>query len=468
MTDNTVAGLCRLTVRTPHKSIDLAVPADIPVADLLPALLVYGGDDLAESGIDHGGWTLQRLGGEPLDEESTLEALGLRDGETLHLRPRAETLPEVRLDDLVDGIATTMRDRPYGWSPTTSRRVLLGCAIAPLVAVLVILALPGTSAAALTRAAVCAGVGLLLLAGAGSASRAVGDAGAGAALGFMVAPYLALAGWLVPGGELSGDRLPEVLGARLLAASAAAAGGAVLAVAAVAAFASLFLGVAVTAAAGALAAAVMLAAGLAPQHAAAVLALAAVVFGAFVPSLSFRLSGLRMPPLPTNAQQLQEGIEPHSPGDVAERAVLADGWMTGLYGAAGVVCAAAVTGMAREIDLSQTITIAVLSALLLLHARGLGNTLQRLMLVAPGLWGGALLVRAHVLDSGPDSRLLLVAALLAVAAGAAIAAWTVPGRRLVPYWGRAAELLQSATAIALLPLVLWVLGVYGALRALNG
>jgi type VII secretion integral membrane protein EccD len=223
-----------------------------------------------------------------------------------------------------------------------------------------------------------------------------------------------------------------------------------------------------TAAAGALAAAVMLAAGLAPQHAAAVLALAAVVFGAFVPSLSFRLSGLRMPPLPTNAQQLQEGIEPHSPGDVAERAVLADGWMTGLYGAAGVVCAAAVTGMAREIDLPQTITIAVLSALLLLHARGLGNTLQRLMLVAPGLWGGALLVRAHVLDSGPDSRLLLVAALLAVAAGAAIAAWTVPGRRLVPYWGRAAELLQSATAIALLPLVLWVLGVYGALRALNG
>ncbi|NEA12144.1 type VII secretion integral membrane protein EccD, partial [Streptomyces sp. SID10692] len=60
------------------------------------------------------------------------------------------------------------------------------------------------------------------------------------------------------------------------------------------------------------------------------------------------------------------------------------------------------------------------------------------------------------------------AGLLAAAAAVAIAAWTVPGRRLVPYWGRAGEILHSALAIAVLPLALWVLGVYGALRAING
>jgi hypothetical protein len=43
----------------------------------------------------------------------------------------------------------------------------------------------------------------------------------------------------------------------------------------------------------------------------------------------------------------------------------------------------------------------------------------------------------------------------------------VPGRRLVPYWGRAAEILHSLVAISLLPLVLWVLGVYGELRAIG-
>ncbi|OEV07168.1 secretion protein snm4, partial [Streptomyces nanshensis] len=177
MSDIQTAGLCRLTVRAPKKSIDLGVPSDVPVADLLPAVLGYGGEDLDEAGIDHGGWVLQRLGGEPLDEERTLDSYDLRDGETLYLRPRTEALPEVHLDDLVDGIATTMADSPFGWSPKASRRLLLGLAVLALTGGLVVLALPGGSSG--LRAVCAAVVGMLLVAGAGSASRAVGDAGAG-------------------------------------------------------------------------------------------------------------------------------------------------------------------------------------------------------------------------------------------------------------------------------------------------
>ncbi|BFO15469.1 hypothetical protein SHKM778_18570 [Streptomyces sp. KM77-8] len=44
----------------------------------------------------------------------------------------------------------------------------------------------------------------------------------------------------------------------------------------------------------------------------------------------------------------------------------------------------------------------------------------------------------------------------------------MPGRRLVPYWGRAAELLHSLAALAILPLTLWSMGVYGRLRGING
>ncbi|WP_097947545.1 type VII secretion integral membrane protein EccD [Streptomyces sp. ms115] len=466
MTDTQVAELCRLTVRAPAKSIDLAVPADVPVADLLPAVLGYAGDNLEEAGIDHGGWVLQRLGGEPLDEELTLDSYGLRDGDTLYLRPRAEALPEVHLDDLVDGIATTMRDHPFGWTPKVSRWVLLGIVVAILAGGVLVIAWPGGSS--LSRSVFATAAGLLLLAGAGAASRAVGDAGAGAALGFMVGPYLALAGWLLPGGELGGPHAYETLGARLLAASAAMAGGAVLALAVVAAFAALFLSVAVVSLFAAIAAVLLLTTNLAPVHAAGILAVLAVVLGAFVPSLAFRMSGMRMPPLPTNAQQLQEGIEPHAASAVSARAILADGWMTSLYGAVGLVGAACVAVLARERELAEIIMTVALCLLLVLHARGLGNIWQRMSLVVPGVFGLLLLVLVAAPAASPGSRLVTAAGLLAAAAAVAIAAWTVPGRRLVPYWGRAGEVLHSALAIAVLPLALWVLGVYGALRAING
>ncbi|MDX2920049.1 MULTISPECIES: type VII secretion integral membrane protein EccD [Streptomyces] len=466
MTDTQVAELCRLTVRAPAKSIDLAVPADVPVADLLPAVLGYAGDNLEEAGIDHGGWVLQRLGGEPLDEELTLDSYGLRDGDTLYLRPRAEALPEVHLDDLVDGIATTMRDHPFGWTPKVSRWVLLGIVVAVLAGGVLVIAWPGGSS--LSRSVFATAAGLLLLAGAGAASRAVGDAGAGAALGFMVGPYLALAGWLLPGGELSGPHVYETLGARLLAASAALAGGAVLALAVVAAFAALFLSVAVVSLFAAIAAVLLLTTDLAPVHAAGILAVLAVILGAFVPSLAFRMSGMRMPPLPTNAQQLQEGIEPHAASAVSARAILADGWMTSLYGAVGLVGAACVAILARERELAEIIMTVALCLLLVLHARGLGNIWQRMSLVAPGVFGLILLVLVAAPAASPGNRLVTAAGLLAAAAAVAITAWTVPGRRLVPYWGRAGEVLHSALAIAVLPLALWVLGVYGALRAING
>ncbi|AEN12988.1 MULTISPECIES: type VII secretion integral membrane protein EccD [unclassified Streptomyces] len=466
MTDTQVAELCRLTVRAPAKSIDLAVPADVPVADLLPAVLGYAGDNLEEAGIDHGGWVLQRLGGEPLDEERTLDSYGLRDGDTLYLRPRTEALPEVHLDDLVDGISTTMRDHPFGWTPKVSRWVLLGIAVAVLIGGMVVLAWPGGSAP--SRAVFATATGLLLLAGAGAASRAVGDAGAGAALGFMVGPYLALAGWLLPGGALSGPHAYETLGARLLAAGAAAAGGAVLALAVVAAFAALFLGVAVVSVFAALAAVLLITTDLAPVHAAGILAVLAVVLGAFVPSLAFRMSGMRMPPLPTNAQQLQEGIEPHATSVVAARAILADGWMTSLYGAVGVVGAGCLVTLARERELAEIIMTVALSLLLILHARGLGNIWQRMSLVVPGVAGLLLLVLVAAPAASPGYRLVTAAGLLAATAALAIAAWTVPGRRLVPYWGRAGELLHSALAVSVLPLALWVLGVYSTLRSING
>ncbi|WP_434587662.1 type VII secretion integral membrane protein EccD [Streptomyces sp. A5-4] len=465
MTEIQAASLCRVTVRAPARTVDLAVPSDVSVADLLPTVISYGGDDLEETGLEHGGWILQRLGGPPLDPESTLDSLGLRDGEVLALRPRAEALPEVHLDDLVDGISDTMRQRPHSWSAEAGRRLLHAMAIATLTLGMVFLALPGSPG--WLRALAASAAGLLLIAGAGSATRAVGDSGAGSMLGIMAAPYFALAGWLLPGGELGGAGGDAVLGARLLAASAAGGGAAVLALAAVGMYPALFLGTASVAVAGALGASLIIL-DLAPEHAAGLVAVVVVLFGGFVPSLSFRLSGMRMPPLPTNVQQLQEGIDPYPASDVEARAMLADGWMTAFYTVIGLICLPCLAMLMVEPDLSRVLTVVALSLLLLLHSRGLGNVLQRIALTTAGAWGVALLLFEAALAFDATDRLTLTAGLLALAAVITIASWTVPGRRLLPYWGRAAELLHSLAAISMLPLTLWSMGVYGALRGING
>jgi type VII secretion integral membrane protein EccD len=466
MTDSAVAELCRLTVRAPSVSVDLAVPADVPVADLLPTLLRYVGEETEEAGLDHAGWVLQRLGDPPLDEETTLARAGLADGAVLYLRPHTEALPEARLDDLVDGIADTAGRRLHTWSPEAARGLLVGTAVATVAAALALVIWPGATGT--SRAACAAVTGLLLLAGAGSASRAVGDRLSATALGLLVAPCLALAGWLLPGGDLTGPDAARVVGARLLAAGAAGAGGAVLALAATAVGAPALLATAVVSVAVAIAGALMGYTDLdVPAAVALVATFVALSAGAVAP-FAFKLAGMRLPALPSSASQLQEGIDPYAGGDVAERTMLAGRWVTALFAATGIVAAAALVVLAEHPNLPEVLTSLTLSLLLLLHCRGLVHIGQRLTLAVPGIWGLLLLARAWSVDHHGDGRLVVFAVLLAAAAAIVIASWTVPGRRVLPYWGRAAELAHTGFAVALLPLSLWVAGLFGWLRGLFG
>lgn len=467
MTDSAVAETCRLTVRAPSVTIDLAVPADVPVADLLPTLLRYVGEEAEEAGLDHAGWVLQRLGDAPLDEETTLARAGLADGAVLHLRPHTEALPEARLDDLVDGMAETVGRRLHTWHAGAARGLLVGTAVATVAAALVLVFRPGVTGSS-TKAALAAVAGLLLLAGAGSASRAVGDRLSATALGLLVAPCFALVGWVLPGGDLTGPDAAEVVGARLLAAGAAAAGGAVLALAATAVGAPALLATAVVAVATAVAGTLMGYTGLdAPAAVALVATVVALAAGAVAP-FAFKLAGMRMPALPSSAGQLQEGIDPYAGDEVAERTELAGRWVTALFAATGTIAAAALAVLTHHPDLPETLTALALTLLLLLHSRGLVHIGQRLTLAVPGILGLLLLARAWAVDGDADGRVVVFGVLLAVAAALVTASWIVPGRRMLPYWGRAAELAHTGFAVALLPLTLWVAGLFGWLRGLFG
>ncbi|MER7078181.1 type VII secretion integral membrane protein EccD [Saccharopolyspora kobensis] len=456
MSTSAVAGLCRLSIRAPDRNFDLAVPTDVPLIDLMPTIISYAGSQVEEAGLEHGGWVLQAVGGEPLDEESTPEALGLQDGETLYLRSRQEAMPAVHFDDLVDGVATGMQDRPWSWKPAATKRLLHASTLVAAGIIWLGLLLPGDS---LVRAIASGVVAMLLLAASGSASRAVGDAMAGTAFGLAAVPYFALAGFLAPGPEASGMAV-------LLAASATAAGGAVLALAASGTHPHAFLGVLVTCAFGLITALLSLLTGTLAEAVSAT-ALIAVLFGAFVPGLSFRVAGLKMPPLPTNADQLQEGIDPHASRHVLERAAIADRYMTSLYLAVGAVCMTAVVGLLTEPHWATYTMAGVLSAILLLHGRDVGGIWHRLSVVLPGLLGCTVLVLALSMQD-LFGRLLVFAGVALVGTALMVAGWTVPGNRLVPYWGRAADILHVVLAVSLIPLMLTVLGVFGWIRAFNG
>ncbi|KOV51146.1 secretion protein snm4 [Streptomyces sp. AS58] len=464
MPESSIAGLCRLTVRTPHSSLDLVVPSDVPVADLLPAVLRHAGPDTEEHGLEHAGWVLQTLGGKPLEGEGTLTSSNVNDGEVLYLRPRTDQLPEVRLDDLVDGIADSMRDRLHTWGPRSSRMLLRALTGFAVCAGLLILASPGLTSS--TRVTALAVTAALLLAAAATAGRAADDAASAAVLGSFAPPCIALAGALVTGS--AGGRGDEALGAALLAAGAAGAGSAALALALVGVHTPFFSALILAALAGTSTGVLMAFAGLHLEEAALVIASIGAMVSPFVPSLAFKLAGMRMPFLPSTPRQLQEDIEPYSSQNVASRTEIASTWMTALYGAVGAVVTVCFAAAATSQAAPDRITAAVLSLLLLLHGRSIGNVWQRLSMVLPGAAGLVMLALSLATTAQPGTRLLLAAAALATGGVLAVASWFLPGRRIVPHWGRAAEILHSALAMSLLPLLLWVLGVFGRLRGFNG
>ncbi|MFC4330809.1 type VII secretion integral membrane protein EccD [Streptomyces andamanensis] len=466
MSESSMNGLCRLTVRAPEKTLDLAVPADVPIADLLPVIATHAGEDLAEQGLDHGGWSLQRIGGSPLDLEGTPASLELREGETLLLRPRRQELPPVRYDSLLEAVSAAVRALPHAWTPEVSRWVLRTLMAAALLGCLVLLATSG--AAGSDRAVLAAGAALLALSGAGSAARVLDDRPGGVLLGLFGAAFLSVAGLLLTGGGRPGDGAARTAGAHLLAAGAAGAVGLVLATAMVAGYPVVFAAAGVLCLAAVFGGGVMFGLDVSFPQAASAVAVGVVVLGAFVPMLSFSLAGLRLPPLPTNPEQLQEGIEPRTEGDVAAGAAAVDRWMTGLYGAVGLVCLVCLAAMAQRPGTAETVTSLLLSVLLALHARNLGTSWQRIALVLPAGLGSLLLTVESARAHGTGGELLGTAVLLTAAALAGVVCWTVPGRRLLPHWGRAGDLLQSAAALALLPTTLWVLDVYRRLRGLNG
>jgi len=461
--------LCRLTICGPAASVELAVPVHVPLIDLLPALVGHLGDNLADVGLEHGGWVLQRLGEQPLREELSVNALGLHDGDMVHLRPRSDQLPPLDFDDLIDGIAVGISGRSDRWRPETSRRLLVGMLAAPLGAGLGLLVGHRGPAADAIAAVLC----VVLLALVAGASRAFADSRAAVVLGGAAIGYAAVAGGELPmlhsgAGTAAAAGLSVVMRPALLAGGVAAA-GASMAVA-------MLTGGRDPATTGTTTAALLLAGGgalatfggLGPTAVAAMLLCLIVPLGAAVPVLAFRLAGLRLDPLPTTPDELQADLDPVPGQHLLERTRFADRYMSALYCGLGVVAGGCLLVLSFATGWAGRLVGADAIVLLLLHARAMKGTRHRLAAIIPAACGATGMILAAGLRAEGRSWLILLVGLLACFGLLFTGERTLPGHKLLPHWGRAGDLLQSVAALVLIPLALWTLNAFELARSVRG
>lgn len=479
MSTSATTGFCRVTVVAPDSRVDVALPEDLPVADVHPEILrLTGGSQPVGTPT---GYHLVRRDGTVLDGARTLAAQRVLDGEILTLRPFAESLPPAVHDDVSDAVATAVTGDRALWNTRMLRAAgLTGAALLLVLLGLVLwYADPVRHDAHGLPGIVAGAVAVLLTAYAGVRARVYRDRGSAVALGLAAVPHLLIAGSGIIGpaaGEGAG-RLQFLLGcATVLIAS-------VVLVAVTPRGDAPFVATVVTSAAGVLATFGMILTGAAPSAAAAVCAVAAIGALAFLPALSARAA--RLPIGYTAPRAAGDDLDaPRSGADtapvdaerVAARARRGHELLLGLVGG----CSAVVVGSAAVLAFAANPwapALALAAGLAMtLRARLFRYTSQVATVLGAGLAGLALLVLGLALRPlsgahGGASDIRTVWITVAVAAVAALltaVALIIPRKGLSPFWGRASDMVESAVLLALVPLCLAVLDAYASARGLAG
>ncbi|MGW2525006.1 type VII secretion integral membrane protein EccD [Streptomyces sp. NPDC001617] len=450
--------VCRLTVSAARGRTDLAVPVTATVATLLPIVLkrALTEDDLGDR------WVLQRLGEAPLDLDGTPETLGLRDGDVLYLRLKDDALPELRFDDVADGVATAINAQGRRWRPELTRRLCLVLACLALGSLTALVAVAGPS---LLTALTCGVLAVGLVIGCAVVTKTLQDRAMGTITGLGACTFAALAGLSAavgPAGLFAPGRLDGLLTAALTGVAAAA----VLAVGRVPI--SVFGTLLTLAGAVELGSFLSIVLAWDATRIAAVLAAAMFAISPFLPRLALFAARLRVVELPHNAEELQQGIDPLPEALVNRRVAAADGYLSVFFLSTAAVFAVACVLLVRIPHWWGWVFTAVFSAAVLLRARGVGNAVQRIALVVAGGLGAVLVLLSRTLHGSPAAQIGAMFVLFAVAALLLVGAWRLPGARLRPIWGRVGEIFEGLTALALVPLLLQVLNVYGHFRSLAG
>jgi type VII secretion integral membrane protein EccD len=451
------AVMSRVTIVSPTSRVDLALPADVPIAHLLPTLARYAMAGVkAVSSRDP--WTLARLGAAPFNPERTLGQAQVRDGDILYLRQRESGAPEAVFDDVVEAIATAQQ-QSGAWTPRIGRAWAVVAGTAAAIAGAVFVPLAGlTPVAAGASAAVVAAVLLLI---AVAASRLGARPVSTLTLALCAVAYTAAGGLAITADPLA----PTRLGARqLVLAAVAAMLLAGLGATVMPANAPALLAVSASALVLLAATEAHLTLHVSTATVAAVATTVAIALLPTLPITAFRLARLPMPQVPDSPQDVlaeHEAIDPNATLARGDRAAAILAAMIGGY-------ALVVTGAGLTLALTSRTGLAlaaVATALMWLRARSFVLVSQRLPLVIAGIAGIAILVGgcAHWLSGTPRTGAVL--GLLAVTAAGAFAFAARPTTaRAAPTWGRFAEVAETLLTVAVVPVAAWVAGVFALMK----
>lgn len=453
----------RVTVVAPNTRIDVALPADVAVADLMPMLLEMAKEVTPDGGARHGGWVLAKLGDSPLDPSRTLASLGIVDGELLQLRKRNENPPPPLYDDVVDAIAEAEPDGFRPWTKETAQR--LGHVAAGLALFTAALALffggplfGGNQVAVAVTAGVaaiaCVAVGATLVRSYQLEATGVLIAAAGGLPMAFVSGF-----YIVPGVSMR---------ANLLLASAL--------VLVVAAAGILIMGAGITtfiaaATAGAMGVVAFLVAVLIAHPAAGIAAGAAAVSLACIsmlPRATIWLAKLPLPSVPGTAEELKEESGYPDYSNIERRTSVAHNYMTGLLVGCGSVTAISAIVASSAPGVWGILTGVVATIVLLLRARTYANGSQAIALLTTGMVSAAGILLGWMWTQDALGRVLwLFGVLVVLGAGSLVLGVVIPHQKFSPPMRRTVEIIEAVCIATVLPLALAVMDLYSVMRHLD-
>ncbi|MFI6626943.1 type VII secretion integral membrane protein EccD [Streptomyces sp. NPDC050528] len=478
-------GFCRVTIVAPDSRIDVALPDDVPVADLYPEILRLSQQSLTEGAPV--GYHLVRRDGTVLDGARSFAAQRILDGELLTLRPFADSLPPAVYDDVSEAVASAVtRDRALWNGELTRAAGLVAAGILPALLAFVAWSSQIRHDMHSLQGIVAGLAGILLITIACVRARVYDDRGSAVALGLGALPNIAVAGsGLLPFSEGEGIGRLQFL----LACAAVLVATVVLTLVSPGGDGP-FVAFVFASAIGLLTTFVAMLTHLKPIETAAVCAPLSVCALAFLPGLSMRFARLPIgfePPNPNRGGYGDGDGEPVAPEPVdaeriAARARRGHELLVGLVGGCALVSVGASIVLGFSSDVWAQLLALATGVAMLMRAHLFRYTAQVGATLAAGLAALVFLglglalnpphayVRDAILGDATSLDVRSVWLAAAVAASTALVtaiALITPNRGITPFWGRFLEIAESFVLLTLIPLSLAVFDVYAQARAMT-
>lgn len=476
-------GFCRVTIVAPDSRIDVALPDDVPVADLCPEILRLARQNPAEGAPV--GYHLVRRDGTVLDSARSFAAQRILDGELLTLRPFADSLPPAVFDDVSEAVASVVtRDRVL-WSADLTRVAgLVAGGILPALLAFVVWGSQLRHDMHSLQGVLAAVTGVLLTTLACVRARVYGDPGSAVALGLGALPNIAVGGsGLLPTADGQGiGRL------QFLLACAAVLIASVLLTLVSPGGDGPFVAFVFASSVGLLTTFVGMLTDLRPIETAAVCAPLSVGALAFLPGLSMRFARLPIgfdAPTPARAGHAEGEPDASEPVDVERvtaQARRGHELLVGLVGGCALVSVGASIVLGFSSNAWAQLLAFATAVAMLMRASLFRYTAQVAATLAAGLASLTLLGIGLALNppvryahdalqgdtSALDMRSVWLAAAIAVAAALVTSlGLTAPRRGLTPFWGRFLEIAEGFVLLTLVPLALAVFDVYATVRSMT-